>query len=59
MKLHWVFPFFSDTNSAHFSAIPGILVFPFAGIVIDRVNKKWALITADFIRGITVTAMAV
>ena len=41
------------------SAIPGILVSPFAGVVIDRVNKKRILVTVDFIRGITVVTMAV
>lgn len=41
------------------SAVPGILVAPFAGVVIDRVNKKWILVTVDLIRGIVVVTTAV
>ncbi len=41
------------------SAVPGILVCPFAGVVIDRVNRKWILVTVDFIRGAAVVIMAV
>jgi MFS family permease len=38
-------------------AIPGVLLGPFAGTVADRMNRKWIIIVADFIRGILFTAM--
>jgi MFS family permease len=38
-------------------AIPGVLLGPFAGTVADRLNRKWIIIAADFIRGILFTAM--
>ncbi len=38
-------------------AIPGVLLGPFAGTVADRLNRKWIIIVADFIRGILFTAM--
>lgn len=41
------------------SAVPGILVAPFAGVIIDRANKKWILVTVDLIRGIVVVTTAV
>ena len=39
-------------------AIPGVILGPFAGAVADRLNRKWIIIAADFIRGILFTAMA-
>ena len=41
------------------SAVPGIFAAPFAGVVVDRVNKKWILVTVDLIRGIVVVTTAV
>lgn len=41
------------------SAVPGIIISPFAGVLIDRVNKKYVLLAVDFFRGIAVTVMAV
>lgn len=38
-------------------AIPGVLLGPFAGTLADRLNRKWIIIAADFIRGILFTAM--
>jgi MFS family permease len=38
-------------------AIPGVLLGPFAGTVADRLNRKWIIIAADFIRGILFTSM--
>ena len=38
-------------------AIPGVILGPFAGAVADRLNRKWIIIAADFIRGILFTAM--
>ena len=38
-------------------AIPGVLLGPFAGTLADRLNRKWIIIAADFIRGILYTAM--
>ena len=40
------------------SALPGILVSPFAGVWIDRINKKPLLILMDMIRGISMVLIA-
>ncbi|MCI1965608.1 MAG: MFS transporter [Oscillospiraceae bacterium] len=41
------------------SAVPGLIAAPFAGVIIDRMNPKWILVTVDFIRGAAVTVTAV
>jgi MFS family permease len=41
------------------STLPGILVSPFAGVLIDRANKKALMIAMDIIRGVFVTLLAV
>ncbi len=33
-------------------AIPAILVGPFAGIVLDRLNRKWVMLSSDLIRAV-------
>jgi MFS family permease len=33
-------------------AIPAILVGPFAGVVLDRLNRKWVMMSSDLIRAI-------
>jgi MFS family permease len=33
------------------SALPRVLVSPFAGVIIDRSDRKWTLVTMDAIRG--------
>lgn len=40
------------------SALPGIIISPFAGVWIDRVNKKPLLILMDVIRGISMVLIA-
>ncbi|MDP4120443.1 MAG: MFS transporter [Bacillota bacterium] len=40
------------------SALPGILISPFAGVWIDRMNKKALLITMDIIRGAGIVLLA-
>lgn len=36
------------------STLPGVLVSPFAGVLIDRYNRKYLLILTDMIRGISI-----
>lgn len=38
-------------------ALPGVILGPFAGAIADRTNRKWIIITADFIRGLLFAAM--
>lgn len=40
------------------SLIPGVLLSPFAGVVVDRTNRKRLMILMDFIRGITIILVA-
>jgi MFS family permease len=39
--------------------LPRVLVAPFAGVVVDRVNRKWLMVAMDTIRGLLVVALAV
>jgi DHA3 family macrolide efflux protein-like MFS transporter len=41
------------------STLPGVLVSPFAGVLIDRANRKRLLILMDFIRGMSIVFIAV
>lgn len=41
------------------STLPGVLVSPFAGVIIDRYNKKWLLIVMDMCRGLSIILLAV
>ena len=41
------------------SALPGILISPFAGVLIDRINKKALLILMDILRGTSMVLIAV
>jgi MFS family permease len=41
------------------STIPRVLLAPFAGVVVDRINRKWLIVGMDAIRGIAVTLVAV
>lgn len=41
------------------SMLPGILISPFAGVIVDRHNRKRILITADIIRGISIVFIAI
>jgi len=34
-----------------FSSLPALIIGPFAGSFIDKVNKKWVMIAADLLRG--------
>ncbi len=40
------------------STLPGIIVSPFAGVLIDRTNKKRLMIAMDLLRGIAVVLLA-
>ena len=40
------------------SAIPGLIVSPFAGVVVDRQNKKILVILMDSIRGVSILLVA-
>jgi DHA3 family macrolide efflux protein-like MFS transporter len=40
------------------SSLPGILLAPFAGVIIDIVNRKLIIVGADIIRGILILALA-
>lgn len=39
------------------SMLPRIVVSPFAGVVADRVNRKWLMILMDAIRGVVITTV--
>jgi MFS family permease len=41
------------------STIPRVLLAPLAGVVIDRTDRKWMLVTMDVVRGIAVVLVAV
>jgi len=41
------------------STIPRVLFAPFAGVVVDRTNRKWLLVGMDAIRGIAVVLVGV
>jgi MFS family permease len=40
------------------STLPSVLISPFAGVIVDRVDRKKLLITADVIRGLAVVLLA-
>jgi DHA3 family macrolide efflux protein-like MFS transporter len=40
------------------STLPGVLVSPIAGVIIDRYNRKYLLIAMDMIRGICIVLVA-
>ena len=40
------------------STLPSVLISPFAGVIVDRVDRKKLLITTDVIRGLTVVLLA-
>lgn len=41
------------------STLPGILIAPFAGVLLDRTNKKALMIAMDIIRGVFIILLAV
>lgn len=41
------------------STLPGVLVAPFAGVLLDRTNKKALMIAMDLIRGVFIVLLAV
>lgn len=41
------------------STLPGVLVSPFAGVLIDRYNRKYLLILMDMIRGICIILVSI
>ncbi|HEX3029676.1 MAG TPA: MFS transporter [Clostridia bacterium] len=41
------------------SALPGVLVSPFAGVLLDRMNKKIIMVLMDILRGIVMVLIAV
>jgi len=40
------------------TTIPRVLLAPFAGVIVDRVNRKWVIVGADAIRGVAVLLVA-
>ena len=41
------------------STLPGVIISPFAGVLVDRTNRKRLLILMDFLRGLCVCLVAV
>ncbi len=41
------------------STLPRVLVAPFAGVIVDRSNRKWLLVLMDIIRGVAVVFIGV
>ncbi len=41
------------------SAIPRVILSPFAGVWVDRLNRKWILVSMDIIRGIAVVFVGI
>ncbi|MCP4631864.1 MAG: MFS transporter [candidate division Zixibacteria bacterium] len=41
------------------SAAPRVIISPFAGVIVDRSDRKWLLVLMDFIRGVCVILVAV
>jgi MFS family permease len=41
------------------STIPQIIISPIAGVVVDRVNRKWMIVVMDLVRGCTVMCIAI
>ncbi len=40
------------------TVLPRVLVSPFAGVLVDRGDRKWMLVAADAVRGVVVVAVA-
>lgn len=40
------------------SFIPQVIIAPFAGVVVDRINRKWMIVAMDAIRGFSVLLIA-
>ena len=45
-----------DGKLAH---IPRVLISPFAGVIVDRGDRKWLLVAMDALRGVVVVSVAV
>lgn len=41
------------------SVLPRILISPFAGVIVDRVNRKWILVLMDAIRGVCIVFLGI
>ena len=41
------------------STIPRVLLGPFAGVIVDRVNRKWLIVGMDAIRGVAVLLVGI
>jgi len=41
------------------SMIPRLIISPFAGVLVDRADRKWIIVLMDVIRGIFITAVAI
>lgn len=41
------------------STLPGVLISPFAGVIVDRTSRKKLLITMDLLRGICVVSLSI
>ena len=43
--------------TALFGFLPGILLAPFAGVIVDRVDRKWAMLASDLVQGVVTLAL--
>lgn len=41
------------------SFIPQVVIAPFAGVIVDRLNRKWMIVAMDAVRGLAVLLIAV
>lgn len=41
------------------SLIPQIIISPFAGVLVDRINRKWVIVLMDVIRGVSVLFVSI
>ena len=41
------------------SAIPRVVLSPFAGVWVDRINRKWILVFMDALRGVAVVFVGI
>jgi DHA3 family macrolide efflux protein-like MFS transporter len=41
------------------SALPQLILGPIAGVIVDRADRKWIIVTMDIVRGVFVVAVAV
>jgi DHA3 family macrolide efflux protein-like MFS transporter len=40
------------------SSLPRVLISPFAGVLVDRTDRKWMIVLTDAVRGVAITGIA-